>query len=260
MSHGSSARHLRVLLATAVAAVAGGSATGADLGTAVGVRERAQASSAESQHRIDALSESTEELERAYHDALQQTDALRIYNRQLANLIGSQGEEVASLREQIDRVELVGRQITPLMLKMVDALDEFVELDTPFLLEERRARIANLHELQARADVSEAEKFRRILEAYQIENDYGRTIEAYEDSLELGAETRTVQFLRLGRVALYYQGLDGADAGAWDRDSRAWVELDDEFRAPIRDGLRIARKQTAPDLLRLPVPAAEDAR
>ena len=111
-----------------------------------------------------------------------------------------------------------------------------------------------------RADVNNAEKYRRILEAYQIENDFGRTIEAYRGSLEGDGETRTVNFLRFGRVALLYQTLDGREVGAWSQADRAWQTLDGSYRPAIRQGLRIARKQAAPDLLRLPVPAAEDVR
>ncbi|UCE87622.1 MAG: DUF3450 domain-containing protein, partial [Deltaproteobacteria bacterium] len=171
-----------------------------------------------------------------------------------------QDEEKASLREQIDNVTLVSREVTPLMLRMVESLDDFVKLDVPFLPGERRERVENLKTLMDRADVTNAEKYRRVLEAYQIENDFGRTIEAYRGSLEVDGESRTVDFLRVGRVALLYQTLDGREVGAWSQAQRAWQSLDGSYRPAIRQGLRIARRQAAPDLLRLPIPAAEDAR
>ena len=111
----------------------------------------------------------------------------------------------------------------------------------------------------SRADVSNAEKYRAIMEAYQIENEYGRSIEAYRSTIESDGETKTVDFLRFGRIALVYQTLDGSESRVWDQQQRAWVPLDDSYRTSIRDGLRIARRQSAPDLIRLPLPAAQDA-
>ena len=70
--------------------------------------------------------------------------------------------------------------------------------------------------MMSRADVTISEKYRRILEAYQVELDYGRTLEAYEGKLGSGDDARTVQFLRVGRVALLYQTLDGKETGYWD--------------------------------------------
>ncbi len=114
--------------------------------------------------------------------------------------------------------------------------------------------MAHLRELMGRADVTNAEKYRRILEAYQIENDYGRTIEAYRGTL---ADGRTVDFLRVGRIALIYQTLDADEAAVWDQAARQWVALDSSYRTAIKQGLRIARKQAAPDMIRLPLPAAQ---
>jgi hypothetical protein len=226
----------------------------------MGVRIAANESGAASQDRIDGIADQTDELARQYREELQQIEALRIYNGQLAKLLTSQEEETASLREQIENVTVIGREVTPLMLRMVESLEEFVALDVPFLLEERRERVANLKALMDRADVTNAEKYRRIVEAYQIENDFGRTLEAYRGNLEAGGETKTVDYLRVGRVALIYQTLDGKEIGAWDGAGGGWQTLDGGYRAAVRQGLRIARKQAAPDLLRLPVPAAEDAR
>jgi len=216
-------------------------------------------SSISTQKRIDGLSNETDKLIAEYRTVIQHTESLRVYNRQIEDLVESQDIELASLSDQIDDVELVGRQVTPLMLEMIEALEAFVELDIPFLSVERKERAAFLRELMSRADVTDAERYRRIVEAYQIENEYGRTIEAYQGELALGGKTKTVDFLRIGRVMLLYQTLDGSETGTWDQKQKVWVPADD-YQSGVRVGLRIARKQTAPDLLRLPVPAAEAIR
>jgi hypothetical protein len=146
----------------------------------------------------------------------------------------------------------------PLMDRMIAGLEQFVALDVPFLEEERKNRVQNLQSLLERQDVSVAEKFRRVMEAYQIENEYGRTIENYKGSLEIGGLVREVDFLRIGRVTLVYQTTDGQSQGVWDQGSGQWVALGSEYRNRIRQGLRVARRQIAPELLLLPVPAPED--
>ena len=176
----------------------------------------------------------------------------------MEELLVSQQAELDSLRDQLDRVEIVTRDVTPLMLRMIGALEAFVELDIPFLMEERNGRVNELRKMMSRSDVSNSEKYRRIMEAYQIENEYGRTIEAYRATLDQGGRETTVDFLRVGRIALVYQTLDETEAGVWDQESRSWKPLDpDEYRSAIRQGLRIARKQSAPDLIQLPLPAAQ---
>ncbi len=221
---------------------------------------RTQVAAAQSQERIDKLAEETEGLLQEYRQVNEEIDSLRIYNEQLAELLESQQQEMTSLEEQIKSVVVIERQISPLMLRMMEVLKEFIERDVPFLLEERRTRVAHLKQLMGRSDVTVSEKYRRLLEAYQIENDYGHTIEAYEEELEIDGVPRRVAFLRIGRVVLIHRTLDGQVAAAWDHTARAWVELDREYRNAVRKGLRIARKQVAPDLLHLPLPAPEGAR
>jgi len=225
------------------------------LDDAVEIRGQANSELSEMQGRIEALSDATDGLLTQYQSALRQHESLLIYNRQLESLIAAQEVERASLVEQVDQVELVSRDVTPLMLRMIDALIAFVSLDVPFLEEERSERILDLRKLMHRADVTEAEKYRHIMEAYQIENEYGRTIEAYRSTLAQDDKELTVDFLRVGRIALVYQTLDGSEAGVWNQETRSWEPLDRSFRSAIRDGLRIARKQSAPDLIRLPLPA-----
>jgi hypothetical protein len=108
--------------------------------------------------------------------------------------------------------------------------------------------------------VTGAEKYRQIMEAYQIETEFGRTIEAYRGTIDLEGRETTVDFLRFGRIALVYQSLDETESGAWNQMTRSWMPLDTDYRSSIRNGLRIARKQSAPDLIRLPLPAGREAR
>ena len=227
------------------------------LDQAVGERANANAAGATAQKRIDEISDATDVLLTEYRGTNRQIDSLRIYNQQMRDLITSQEAELGSLQLQIDKVELVGRAVAPLMLRMIDALDNFIELDVPFLDKERAERLAGLRELSTRADVTDAEKYRRIMEAYQIENEYGRTIEAYRSTISNTGAERTVDFLRVGRIALVYITLDAAEAGAWDHQAKQWVELEASYRNAISQGLRVARKQAAPELIRVPLPVPE---
>jgi hypothetical protein len=190
---------------------------------------------------------------------MDQIDSLRIYNQQLEELLAAQEREISSLENQIENITIVERQIMPLMKRMIDTLEKFVELDVPFLLEERKNRVSGLKELMARADVTVAEKYRRLMEAYQIENEYGRTIETYRGELDLDGAQLTVDFLKIGRIALVYRSLDGERLGAWDSAGGAWTTLGGSYRSSIQQGLRIAKKQVAPDLITMPVPAPEEA-
>jgi len=226
----------------------------------VDVRSEGNQAAAKVQKRIDEIADETDELVSRYRTVLKQIDSMDIYNQQMRGLIGEQEAELASLENQLGSVQEVGRSVTPLMLRMVDAIEEFVRLDVPFLEKERRERIQELRKIMGRADITNAEKFRQIMEAYQIENEYGRTIEAYRGTLMLGEKETTVDFLRFGRIALVYQSLDEAETGMWDQQAREWVPLDSSYRSAVREGLRIARKQTAPDLVRLPLPAPTQAR
>lgn len=213
-----------------------------------------------SQARIDQTVDETRSLERQYAAIMKEIDGLEVYNALLEKQIASQNQEMTDLNDSIDRVSVIERQVTPLMLKMIDSLDQFVELDIPFLLEERRQRVAFLRTLLERSDVTVAEKFRRLLEAYEIENDYGRTIESYKGSLEVEGGVREVDFLRIGRTALLYQTIDAEIFGMWDKAQKTWRPLPTEYRNQIRNGIRMAHKQIAPNLLNLPISAPEVAQ
>lgn len=229
----------------------------ANVDQVVGTNSAANASAQQSQLKIDALSQQTDTLFNQYKVVSKEYDGLQVYNSQLEKQIANQLKKMQSIGNSIDQVTVIERQIIPLMLSMIDGLKQFVELDVPFLQAERNERTTNLDQLMERADVSVAEKFRKVLEAYQIENEYGRTIEAYRGTLDVDGNQREVDFLRIGRVSLMYQTDDAKFSGIWDKAGQQWAPLSNQYRSAIRDGLRIARKEVAPNLLKLPVPAAE---
>jgi hypothetical protein len=214
---------------------------------------------AASQDRIDALSDETRDMLLQYRQYLRETQSLRDYSQQLSAQVQAQVQEIEFVKQQLVEIETTSREVLPLMQKMLDTLERFVNLDLPFQLEERRKRVASLRETMSRADVTISEKYRRIVEAYQIEAEYGRTLEAYQGELGEGAQARTVRFLRLGRVALLYQTLDGEETGYWDAQQKQWVE-DDSYRSAVRRGFAVADKSSAPDLLTAPVPAPVESR
>ena len=215
---------------------------------------QAEKSAQGTQRQIDNLDDETQSIVADYRATLIEIDSLKSYIAQLERQVAAQQEEIVSIEEQIEQIESTNRGVLPLMEDMVSALGQFVELDVPFLPAERTSRVAELEALMARADISTAEKYRRILEAYQIEMEFGRNIEAYQG--ELGNTGREVDFLRIGRLALMYSTPNGEEFGYWNNESGQWV-TDSDLEDFVTDGLRIARKQLAPDLIRLPLPAAQ---
>jgi hypothetical protein len=204
------------------------------------------------------LADETRDLLADYKTVVKQVDGLKVYNARLQRQIENQNKRVEKIEASISQVTIIQRQMTPLVIRMIDGLEQFVELDVPFAQEERMQRVSFLRSSLDRADVSVAEKFRGVLEAYNIELQYGRGMDTYRDSIELGGVQREVDFLRVGRIALVYQTTVGTISGAWDKSAGAWVDLPSgEYDAAIRKGIRIAKKQATIELLNMPVSAPE---
>ncbi len=216
---------------------------------------------AAAQAHIDQLADQTQSLVSKYSQTLATNESLKKYNEQLQLQVNSQKERLAGIQRELSEINTTQQSVLPLMQRMIDTLDQFVQLDLPFLSEERSKRIATLKQMMTRADVSSSEKYRRILEAYQIENEYGRTIEAYDGKLGDGDQAKSVKFLRVGRVALLYQTPDGRETGVWDGDAKKWV-VDNNYASDTTQAIRVATKEKAPDLLWVPVhaPTPEESK
>ena len=214
-----------------------------------------------SQQKVDKLAGETGDLLTDYKTVMKQVDGLRVYNARLEKQIANQLKRIKDIETSIDQVTIIQRQVTPLVIRMIDSLEQFISLDVPFLMEERKERVAFLRSSIDRSDLSVAEKFRQVLEAYKIENEFGRKVTAYKGSLSIDGVERDVNFFQVGRIALMYQTTDTEISGAWDKEAGDFVQLDKgEYRNAILKGLRIARKQASIDILKLPVSAPEAAQ
>jgi hypothetical protein len=244
---------MAVLVPAAFAAPAG-----AQLQEALTAQVETDRAAAQSQNTINGLRERAQDADARAAQSNAEAESLERFNRQLDEQVKAQEEELASIARQLVEIETTTREVQPLMQQMVDALARFIELDLPFLLEERTERVQNLVDLMDRADVVISEKYRLILEAYQIELDYGRTFDSYQGPLGTGPDARTVEFARLGRVSLMYRTFDGSETGYWDANQKAWV-VDPSYRDAIEAALRVANGE-GDDLLTVPVPAPQEVR
>ena len=224
------------------------------------VQRSSDLGSKDSQTIVSNLSDETQDLLGQYRLVLQQIDRLVAYNDYVERLIADQEAQIIDIRKQLDQFALIERGIVPLMLDSIDTLDKFIDLDVPFLLEERRDRVARLRTIMDLSDVTVSEKYRQIMDAYQIETTYGRDIEAYTGLLEIDGESRQVDFLRIGRTSLTYQTPDQEETGFWNKQAGQWEKLPNKYQNYVTQGLRVARKQVTPNILELPIEAPGEGR
>ena len=206
------------------------------------VGEEKTAAAKQSQAKIDRLAEEARDLLSDYKTVMKQVDGLKVYNARLQRQITNQERRIADIDESISEVTVIQRQMMPLVIRMIDGLEQFIQLDVPFELDERMARLEFLRDNVDRSDITVAEKFRQVLEAYNIELQYGRGVETYSDTIEINGVVRDVDFLRVGRVSLVYQTTDGEESGVWNASTQSWDPLPSgDSATAIRKGVRIAK-------------------
>ena len=249
-----------VSLLASLAAIVAGSAVAQDVEPVLDTSRAMVQNTQQSQERIDNLDSETQSILSDYRANLKQLEQLNRYNASQQRQVDAQRREIDSLQNDINNIASLQRAIQPLMEDMVEALDQLVEADLPFLVEERRARVERLRALMDDPSRSPAQRYRLVVEAYQIENEYGRTIEAYRGDIETGGRTfENVEFLRIGRASLTFRTDDDQTLMRFDPETRQWVDLDLSFLPDIKMGSRIAREQLPPDLMFIPVRAPQTA-
>lgn len=210
-------------------------------------------SATKSQDKVDDLSRETRILLEEYRSLRESAEYQQAHTRELELLDASQQERIESLRKQIAQARITRQRILPMMRSMADSLEKFVVLDLPFHQEQRIGAVLQLKQHLDRPGISVSARFRLLLEAYQLEQAYSATVEAWRGPLELGGDSLSVEYLRVGRTALYYQSLDREHSGFWDRHEQRWLTLDTGHNRALSQAIRVARSQSAPQLLELPL-------
>ncbi|HSN17469.1 MAG TPA: DUF3450 domain-containing protein [Gammaproteobacteria bacterium] len=226
---------------------------------AINNQEQVNKSAAASQKKIDAVTGNTQDMLNTYLSVTQQTDELRSYDDQLAQIVQAQTDQINSLNTQVSQVGGVRDSLLPLMLQMTDSLAQFIKLDLPYRQDDRLAKVAQLKALISNGGVPVTDKFQKLVQAYDDEIAAGRTVEAFRGQVSEGGKALTVNFLRVGHVLLAYQTLDKSETGYWDKQAHKW-QVDNSFKSAVADAISIANKEAAPNLMELPVPAPEVAK
>lgn len=250
---------LRCLAAAAVLLSGPRAIAAAGIEESLGVVSETNREATASQEKIDRLAREARDLLEEYRKLRDGSEYQAAYTRELEALDRAQRDRIEELRSQIERARITRQRIVPLMRSMAEALEKFVVLDLPFHHEERIAAVLQLQRRLSSPELSVSARFRLLLEAYQLELDYGNRIEAWRGPLSWRGEELSVQYLRVGRSALYFQSLDGDRSGYWDREAQDWMPLDPRFNRPLARALRVAQNVTAPELLQLPMPVPERA-
>lgn len=215
--------------------------------------------SIKAQADIENLDAVSKKLYFEYKDTLNEYKSLKNYDDQLSKIIDSQVEEIQSIKEQLDSLDDINIDILPLLKRMIDSLRKFIEIDIPFLLNERVNRVDTLDDLILRSDVTTAEKYRKVFEAYQIESDFGKTIENYSGYIDLDNQEIAVDYFRLGRLGLFYRTPDGDETGYWNVSRESWIHLGNDLDKDIKGALDISNRQAPPNFIKLPLkPISED--
>jgi hypothetical protein len=182
---------------------------------------------------------------------------LNVYIDQLNKQIAAQDQakrDIVSATQQAPKLRPV---LVAQMQKMVADLKSFIQSDLPFQRDVRLGSIAQLEELMVNADANDADRFRNILDIYNIELEYGNSYEAYQEVVTVSGNEIEVDMLRIGRLGLYYITQDNSQAGMWNKQANDWEVLPSSMNRHVRKAVKVAAKRIAPELLNLPISAPE---
>ncbi len=211
------------------------------------------------QAEVDRLASETRALLDEYTAITRQIEGLGIHNARLERQYADQQRRLADIDAAATGALALQREIAPLLVRMVDSLEQFIALDLPFRLPERNARVAVLRRALESADTPLDIAFRDVMLAYRAELEYARNVGAYPDTITVAGEPRGVQVLHMGRSLLLARTPDGSGNFRWDPSVHAWTPLDAGYDDAIARGVAMALGEQPPGLLRLPLPAASEA-
>lgn len=224
----------------------------AQLDSAMSAAKASTAASAASQQRVENLDDEAEQMIREYRAILQQKDNVALFVDRQDIQLRKQESEIESLNKQLGTVEQIKQGMIPMMLNMTVAIEDSIKSDIPFRLDERLARVERIKEVLADPDVSPAEQYRQVLNAFKVEVSFGQGIDSYEGA-HPEKPGNVVNFIRFGRVAFVYMTKDEAEIKRYNMQTKSWEALDGNVALQMRQAIRIAKGESAPGVVTAPV-------
>ncbi len=250
----------KTALAALTSAIIGGAAIAGPLESSVTVEKRIDKAAANTQTKIDKLAEQAADAAFEYRNTLSRVDSLETFNTQLRRQVRSQEASITNMASEMESIDETEKGVLPLMDEMIKTLEQFVDLDIPFNLERRTKRVADLKRNMDDADISVSEKYRKILEAYQIEMGYGNVMQSDTGSIDRDGQTLEVDFLRVGRTAYIYLTKDRKSGRYWNKADKQWAELPAEYIDEVSEAMKMADGIVPVEMFKIPVRVAEAAQ
>jgi predicted RNase H-like nuclease (RuvC/YqgF family) len=212
------------------------------------IKTRQASQQAEEKWRLEKeqLSAQFEQLQAEHKQLLAQ-------RQELQDDVDATKARIATKEKKLADIQQISSQIQPFLEEMLSLLKTQVSDDYPFLPDEREKRIDTLEHLMDDPDVSVSEKYRKVMEAFLVEAEYGTTIETYQETIAINGKTMLVDVFRLGRLSLFYQSLDRKKCGFYNIADNAWQPLPGSYNPSIHSAIDIAAKRKPVEMLTLPV-------
>ena len=216
------------------------------IGETIGIRQEMQKSE-------DQWAKEREKLSAQYDALIRKKENQRAIKERLKKEIVFYENRIESLEKQISDVSQISEGIKPFLEEVYERLTYRVEDGLPFLIQERTHRLNRLRGILDDPEVTVSEKFRKLMEAVQIEAEYGGTIEVYPQEISLNGKDIQANIFRLGRLSLFCQSLDQKTCGVYDAGKGEWVILPRKFNREIHTAIEIGSKRRPVEMVNLPV-------
>jgi hypothetical protein len=207
----------------------------------------------ETQEKEDKWASQKSELLAEYRFLKPRLEQLKKQKEKTEKVLKLQRARVAELERKLTESAKVREELHSHLDRWVTKLENYVARDLPFLSDERNKRLFSLREMMADPDTETAEKLRRVMEALQVETEYGSTVEVYQDTIELGGQSTLVNIFRLGRLSLFYQTPDRKEVGHYNSASGTWEPLPSKYRHAIDMAVEMGNRQRPIELIKLPI-------
>lgn len=222
------------------------------LGRAIDTGEQATRRASQVQQQINQLDDQRSDMVGEFRTLLQRKTAAELYARQQAAAVESQQRELETLQDQLSRVDEITSQTVPMLEQLIDDLERFIQADLPFKMDARMERIERLRGYLIDPNITVTERYRQIMDAYIAEMEVGRKTDTWSEEVEIDGNPVQVDMVLFGRVALVYMDPTGRYAKRFDRETGAWVDLENKYKAEIEKAIRIIQGKRTQDVMYVP--------